>query len=151
MTSHHIIYDITCTIFMTSLPLYLTLHPLNLCHHNHTIDDLRPTVYITSHPLYVCHLMHYRVCHIHSLWLYPIVVITLQLHSWHHTHYIWHHTHDNINVISAISPTISDTISIVSVSSNPEFQLYHTHSLYNITHILCMTYSVCMASHELFF
>ena len=28
MTSHHIIYDITCTVFMKSFPLYLTLHPL---------------------------------------------------------------------------------------------------------------------------
>ena len=59
MTSHHIIYDITCTEFMTSLPIYLTLHPLYLCHHNHSIDDLRPTVCMTSHPHYVWNLMHY--------------------------------------------------------------------------------------------
>ena len=59
MTSHHIVYDITCTVFMKSFPLYLTLHPLYLCHHNHSIDDLIPTVSATSHPLYVWHLMHY--------------------------------------------------------------------------------------------
>ena len=47
MRSHHIFYDVTCTVFMTSLPLYLKLHPLYLCHHNHSIDDLRPTVYMT--------------------------------------------------------------------------------------------------------
>ena len=28
VTSHHIIYDITCTVFMKSFPIYLTLHPL---------------------------------------------------------------------------------------------------------------------------
>ena len=32
MTSRHIIYDIICTVFMSSLPRYLTLHPLYLCH-----------------------------------------------------------------------------------------------------------------------
>ena len=66
MTSHHIIYDITCTVFMKSFPLYLTLHPLYLCHHNHAIDDLRPTVSVTWHPLYIWHLLHSTWCHIHS-------------------------------------------------------------------------------------
>ena len=59
MTSYRIIYDITCTVLMTSLPLYLTLHPLYLCHHNHSIYDFWPTVCMTSHPVYVWHLMHY--------------------------------------------------------------------------------------------
>ena len=132
MISHHIIYDITCTVFMISLPLYLTLHPLYMCHHKHTIDDLRPAVYMISHPLYVCHLMQYRKRDIHSLWPHLIVDITLHiLHSRHHTHYIWHHTHDNTHVISAISPPTSDTISNVSVSSNPVYQLNHTHSVWH--------------------
>ena len=34
MISHHIIYDITCTVFMSSLPQYITLHPEYLCAHN---------------------------------------------------------------------------------------------------------------------
>ena len=34
MTSHHIIYDITGTVFMSSLPQYLTLHPQYLCPQN---------------------------------------------------------------------------------------------------------------------
>ena len=59
MTSHHIIYDFTCTVLMTSLLLYLTVHPLYLCHHNYSIYDLWQTVCMTSHPLYVWHLMHY--------------------------------------------------------------------------------------------
>ena len=87
MTSHRIIYDITCTVLMTSLPLYLTLHPLYLCHHTHSIYDLWPTVCMTSHPLYVWHLMHNRKCHIHSLSIHSILVITLHpLNFRHHTH-----------------------------------------------------------------
>ena len=140
----HCIYDIT--------PLYLKWHPPYLCHHNDSIDCLKPTLCMTSHSLYVCQLMHSTQRHIHSLLLHTIVVITLHpLHSWLHTPYIWHHTHGNTNVISAIWPTISNTTSTVSVSSNPGYQLYYTDSLYDITHTICVTsYSVCMLSQQLF-
>ena len=133
----HILWHHT-TLFMTSLPLYLKWHPPFLCHHNDSIDVLRPTVCMTSNPPYVCHLMHFTQCHIHSLWLHNIIVITLHpLHSWQHTTYIWQNTHGNTNVVSAIWPTISNTTSTVSVSSNQGYQLYHTHSLYDITHSMC--------------
>ena len=59
MTSRHIIYDITCTVFMSSLPRYLTLHPQYLCPHNPSKYDLWTTVCMTSHPLYIWHLMHH--------------------------------------------------------------------------------------------
>ena len=82
MSSHHIIQYITCTVFMTSPPLYLKWRPLYLCHPNDSIDDLRPTPCLTSHPLYVCQLMHSTQRHIHSLCLQTIVVITFHsLHS----------------------------------------------------------------------
>ena len=56
-----------------------------------------------------------------------------------------------MNIISAIWPIISNTKSTVSVSSNPAYQLFHTHSLYDITHsILVTSYSVCMLSQQLF-
>ena len=98
----------------------------------------QPTICMTSHTLYVCQLMHSTQCHIHSLWLHNIIVITLHpLHSWQHTTYIWQNTHGNTNVVSAIWPTISNTTSTVSVSSNQGYQLYHTHSLYDITHYMC--------------
>ena len=96
MTSHRSIYDITCNVFMTSLPLHLKWHPPFLCHHNDSIDGLRPTVCMTSHPPYVYHLMHSTQRLLHSLYFHTIVVIILHpLHSWHHTPYIWHHTHGN--------------------------------------------------------
>ena len=46
---------------------------------------------------------------------------------------------------------MSNTTSTVPVSSNPGYHLYHTHSLYDITHIIRVTsYSVCMLSQQLF-
>ena len=59
MTSHHIIYDITGTEFMSSLPWYLTLHPQYLYPHNPSTYDLWTAVCMTSHPLYIWHLMHH--------------------------------------------------------------------------------------------
>ena len=148
MPWHHIIYDITCTVFMTSPPLYRKWHPPYLGHHNDSIAGFRPTLCMTPHPLYVCQLMHYTQRHIQSLWLQTIVIITLHpLHSWHHSPYIWHHTHGNTNFISAIWPAISNTTSTVSVSSKTGYQLYHNHSLYDITQPICVTsYSVCLLS-----
>ena len=143
MTSH-INSDITCTVLMSSPP--------HIWHCNHSIDDLCPTACMTPHPLYVWHLMHHIYRHIHALWTHPILVITLHpLHSWHHTHYTTNRSHENTIVTSAISPTISDATSTVSVSSNPGYQLYHTHALYDIKHTLCRTlYSVYMTSHKRF-
>ena len=59
MTSHHMIYDITCTVLMSSLPRYLTLHPQYLCPHSPSTYDLWKTVCMTSHPLYIWHIMHH--------------------------------------------------------------------------------------------
>ena len=53
MTTGHIIYDITCTVFMSSLPRYLTLHPQYLCPHYPSTYDLWTTVCMTSHPFYI--------------------------------------------------------------------------------------------------
>ena len=94
---------------------------LNVWHHTYFTYDTLCTIHkVTS-----------------TLWVHTIVVTTLHpLHSWHHTHYIWHHTHDNTKVITATSPSISDTTSTVSVSSNPVYQLYYTHSLYDTTHYM---------------
>ena len=57
MITCHIIYDFKCIVFMSSLPRYLTLHPQNLCAHNHSLVvslnycmyDITPTLYMTSY------------------------------------------------------------------------------------------------------
>ena len=51
--SQHIIYDLTCIVFITSPSLYLKRPLPYLCHHNDSIDGFKPTVCMTSHPLYV--------------------------------------------------------------------------------------------------
>ena len=71
MRSHHIMYDITCIVFLTSLPLYLTLHPLYLCHQDQCISYTTPTLYMTLHTLYVWYNSQY---------------------AWHHMNTLWHHT-----------------------------------------------------------
>ena len=150
MTLHHIIYVSTCTVFMELLPRYLTLHTLYLWHHNHSSDDLWPTLCMISHPLYVWHPMNCTYSHIHSLRTDTIVVITLlSLDSWYHTHYICLHIHDSTNIISAISPTICDTQSTVSVSSNAVHQLYHTHTLRMTSHTLYVWHNVQYAWHHM--
>ena len=121
-----------------SQPLCLTLHSMYFWHYTKYTNFLKRCECLSSQPLYVWHPMHYIWHHIHSLWLHSIEVITLHpLHSWHHTPNIWHNTYGNMNVISAIRPTISNTTSTVFVSSNPGYQLYDTHSLYDNTHYTC--------------
>ena len=123
---------------VSSQTLCVTLHSMYFWHYTQYNNYSKRSECMSSQPLYVWHHMHYIWHHIHSLWLYTIVVITLHpLHSGHHTPNIWHNTYGNTNYISAICPTISNTTSTVSVSSNPGYQLYDTHSLYDITHSTC--------------
>ena len=132
--SHYIWHCIHCICIITTT-LSMISDQLHVWHHTHFMYDILCTVYNVTSTLFdftPCYLSHYIHC-----------ILTSQC--------IRHHTHDNVSIVSAISPTISDTISTVSVSSNPGYQLYHTHSLNSITHIICITsYSVCMALHELF-
>ena len=131
-----------------SQPLCLTLCSMYFWHYTECTNFMKRRECMSSQPLYVSHPMHCIWHHIHSLWLHTIVVITLHpLHSWHHTPNIWHNKYGNMNIISAIWPSISNTTSTVCVSANPGYQLYHTHSLYDITHTIHVTsYSVCMLS-----
>ena len=144
----------------------MTWHVLYSSHHSHYIWNglyriclITTTLYMVSEQLYVWHHTHFTysiVCTLHnvtsSLWLHTIVFITLHpLHSLHHTPSIWHQTHGKRYIISAIWPTISNTTSTVSVSSNSRYQLYHTNSLYDTTHTIRVTsYSVSMLSQQLF-
>ena len=154
---------------MSSRPLYLTLCPLYLCHHIHCIDDITelyfwnhirhnswhhihcirhgshgicvitPTHSMISHPIYVWHYNHYMYRTIYPIWGITSILYEIT------PHYVWHHMHCIID----ITPSISDITSTLSMSSRPVYQLYHTNSLYDITHTLCRTsQSVCMTPHE---
>ena len=119
------------TVSVSSQPLRMISEQLCVWQHTHFIYDTLCTIYnVTS-----------------TLSVHTIVVTTLHaLHSLHHTHYIRYHTHDNTKVISAISPSITDSTSSVSVSSNPVYQLYYTHSLYDIKHYM---HDITFSMHDI--
>ena len=139
---------------MTSQALYSCYHFHDIYHWIQSIWVLTTPLSMISEWLYVWHHTYFiydTLCTIHkvtsTLWVHTILVTTSHLlHSWHHTHYIWYHTHDNTKVLSAISPSISDTTSTVSVSSNPGYQLHFTHSLYVITHYM---YDITFSIHDI--
>ena len=144
----HCICVITSTVLMISHKLYFLdyfcynsrhhIHCIGhdshwLWHNTHSFDDIRTFLCMTSHPLYVQYHITYIRHHVHILWD-------------HTTLYMTSHA-----LFLDITPSISDTTSILSVSSWPVHQLFHTTSPYDITHTLCMkSQSVCMTSHEHF-
>ena len=131
--------SMTSQVCKSSHLAHVRQHTQSTSHHIHTLWH-QWSCFMTSQTLHSWHQISSIWHYIHSLWLHTIIVMTLHpLHSWHHTPYIWNHTHSNTNIISAIWPTISNTTSTLSVSSNPGYQFYHTHSLYDITHTLRVT------------
>ena len=123
-------HDITPTISYIASTLSVSSQPLYLWSLANCMYDVPPTLYvtsyaphITSHPLFMT--SHHWSQHITSTEF-------MTSHSLKRLH-----KHDITNVTSAISPTISDITSTLSVSSNPEYRLYDTHSLDDITHYLC--------------
>ena len=64
----HLIYDIKHmalqTIYLPSVPLYLTLHPLYLCHQTHGISYTTPILCMTSQTI---HVSSYSVCMLSQL------------------------------------------------------------------------------------
>ena len=138
----HCIYVITPTVSETAYTVSGSSQTLYIWSLKNCMYDITST--------YILHFMYHTYVTIHNvtstLWVHTIVVTTLHpLHSWHHTHYMWHHTHDNTKVISAFSPSISDTTSTVSVSSNPVYKLYYTNSLYDITPYM---YDITFSMHD---
>ena len=134
----HILWHHT-TLFMTSLPLYWNgIHricvittPLlmvsdQLYVWHHTTLPMPPyAFYSTSHPLFMT--SHHCNYHITSTAFMTSHTLYMTSHTWKYKRHICHLT------------AISNTISTVSVSSNPGYQFYHTHSLYDITHTLRVT------------
>ena len=169
MTSRHIIYDIICTVFMSSLPRYLTLHPQYLCPHNPSKYDLWTTVCMTSHPLYIWHLRHHTERHIHSLsshhcsnHLISTAFITSHTlyttsHTWQNKSYICHLTlfiwHD-IHCICVIKPSVSIVLHPLSVWHYtlyiwPHIQCacHHMNNLWHHTRIGMTSTLVCLWYH----
>ena len=131
ITPNHSIYDVTSTSGNISRPLYHTLHPLNLCHHNLS-TDITPS-FEWHHTHFLCDI----ICTMYTITSSPDVITLLYL--WHQNLYIWNH-------IQYVGQHIHYTWDIkpLSVSSHPLYRQHHTHSLYDIT------FSVCVASFALY-
>ena len=136
----------TQKFYLPSDPLYLTLHPLYLCHQTQCINCIIPTLCMTFHTLCmishsVCMTSHehfmtshrYRydiTCSV-SMTSYPIYMISPLLF------------HENKTTIPGISPTVFDITASASVWSHPLYQCLHnsygslqTGHKYDIIHTL---------------
>ena len=134
----------SCTVLwphnhcVPSQPLCLILYSVYFWHYTQCTNFMKRSECMSSQPLYVWHHMHYIWHHINSLWLHTIVVITLHpLHSWHHTPNIWHNTYGNMNIISAIWPTIYNYIHCICVINPRVSVITHPLSVWHHTHYTC--------------
>ena len=129
MTSHQYRYDIKCSIFMISYPIYM-ISPI-LFHENKTtipgisptLFDIRATAYVWAHPLYQC--LHNSYGSLHTWHRYDII------HTLHdnkfrlydiNRKYLGHHIqciHDIRSPIYDISSTVYDISSPIPVTSLP--------------------------------
>ena len=83
ITTNHSIYDVTSTSGMKTHPLYQTLHPLYLCHHNLSTDIT--CIFEWHHTHLLCDI----ICTIYNITSNPYVITILYLG--HHNLYIWNH------------------------------------------------------------
>ena len=127
ITPNHSIYDVTSTSGITSHPLYQTLHPVYLCHHNLSTDIT------TTFEWHHTHLLCDIICTIYNITSNPYLITLLYL--WHHNLYIWnniqyvgqhiHYTWDITATICVLTPTRLAT-------SHPLFAWHHPRHMCGI-------------------
>ena len=131
MRSPHIMYDITCIVFLTSLPLYLTLHPLYLCHQDQCINYTTPTLYMTLHTLYVWYNSQYAWHHMNTLWHHTRIGMTSQ------TVYLWHYNNIHpINATAVMKTQLYLTSHPLYLTSQPLYLCCNTNCIDAITTIM---------------
>ena len=82
------------TLYLPSDQLYLTLHPLYLCHQTQGINYATPTLCMISYTLYVWYHIQYACYHNNFLRHYtPLCITSHPVYLWHHIQYVrYHHT-----------------------------------------------------------
>ena len=127
MTSHPYSYYITCSIFMTTYPIYI-ISPI-LFHENQTtipgisptVFDITATVSVWSHPLYQCLHNNYGgllTWHTYDI-IHTLHHIKFRLYNINHP-YLGHHKHcihDIGSPIYDITSTFYDISSSIPVTS----------------------------------
>ena len=124
MTTILSIYEITCTVFMTSPALYMIWYIYFVWYHIHYMCDITQW----------CHLWHY------TLYVYDMSTLYGITHSVMTT-----------QPLCDFTATVSDITPTESVSSHAMYQFYQTQCMHDITATICMTsYALHMTSHPLF-
>ena len=124
MTTILSIYEITCTVFMTSPALYMIWYIYFVWYHIHYMCDITQW----------CHLWHY------TLYVYDMSTLYGITHSVMTT-----------QPLCDFTATVSDITPTESVSSHAMYQFYQTQCMHDITATICMTsYALHMTSHALF-
>ena len=152
ITTNHGIYDVTSNSGMISRPLYQTLQPLYLCHHNLSAD-ITP-----SFEWHHTHLLCDIICTIYNVTSSPYVITLLYL--WHHNLYMWNHIQyvgQHIHYTWDITATICVLTPTVYTTSHPLFVWHHTLHMCGIVcttrhHFLTLLpqTTVFMSSHQLY-
>ena len=151
MTTHFVWHHMHC--LLTSLPLYLKLHPFYLCNQDQCINYTTPTLCMTSHTLYVWHHSQYAWHHMNTLWCHTRIGMTS------HTVYLWHlnKIHD-INAPAFMKTQLYLTSHPLHLTSQPLYLCCNTHcidqsqklwKLSSLAHILHHTHSTWHHNHTL--
>ena len=132
MTTILSIYDITCTVFMTSHALYMTSHLL--CMISHSLYVWHRTMYLWHHTQYIYHIISNiydttLTAFMTTQWLY---LTSHPLYLTSHPLYLCHHTHSIDDITANICiyhiQYSCDVLSTIFMTSYP----------------LCMTSQPCM-------
>ena len=130
------IHDITFTIFMTSLPLYMTSHTPYLWHHSHCNYAKTPTMFTTLYSVYMTSHLVNEWKHSDCIW-HDTQCICVIKPTWMMTSqpmYVQNQTHcmyDTIGTLYDITSTLAD--------NTPLFVCHGIHSVYDI---ICIMYNV---------
>ena len=110
--------------FLTSLPLYLTLHRIYLCHQDQCISYTTPTLCMTSHTLYVWQHTQNAWHHMDTLWRHTRICMTSP------TVYLWHLNNIyDINATAFMKTQLYLTSHPLLLTSQPLYLCCNTHCI----------------------
>lgn len=152
---------------MTTLPLYLTSHPVclwlqnhNIYEHNHYICDITPTLFVTSHPQHWTSLPLYMTSHTKHMLSYPLHITSWPVKLWYPTNYIYGITQTVLmtkHPLYVILHPLCLGFHPLYVTSHPLCLWHHIHSIWHHTHYVYenrtslsnITSTVSLSSHPL--
>ena len=158
-------YDITHmaiqTLYLPSDPLYLTLHPLYLCHQTKGINYTTPTLCTSSHTLYLWLRVQYACYHNNCLWHHtPLCITSHPVYLSHHIQYArYHHnvfmTTQRLYLTSHPPYLTSHPLYLCHPTDGThiciDVLLYQRHHNKCVSHHTCHTYGIIPNLHHITF